>query len=271
MRITYLFLALLTFVSLSLSGQDDRKDWSTYPYADGEVLTYIVYYNWGLLWVPAGEVQFTITEKASHVELDVIGRSFSSYDSMFKVRDFYNSKVNKETMLPEDFKRDILEGNYVRFDSIAFDQENQKLVEYFGRTREGAKRYDFAVQEKVHDMVSVIYDLRTHDVKAMKDGDKIPVNIFFDKTPFDLDVMYKGLSSKKIKHIGKVDVHHLQPQLIDGYVFSDGDVMDIWVSDDGNNIPLMIESPITIGSVKAILSGVSGLQHPSTCLPALEK
>ena len=220
-RVIILSISIFLCSIVSLMGQENKKDWSDYPFSDGEILTYVVYYNWGLLWVPAGEVKFTVTEKDSHIELDVIGRSYSSYDNVFMVRDFYNSKVDKETMLPDDFRRDILEGNYVRFDSIAFDQEEHTLVEYFGKTRETAKRHDFEVEKHVHDMVSVIYNLRTHNVKSMRDGDKVPVSIFFDKEPFNLDVLYRGMASKKIKNIGKVDVHHLQPQLIDGYVFSE--------------------------------------------------
>ena len=37
--------------------------------------------------------------------------------------------------------------------------------------------------------------------------------------------------------------------------------MNIWVSDDENKVPLMIESPVTVGSVKAVLQSYSGLRH----------
>ena len=39
--------------------------------------------------------------------------------------------------------------------------------------------------------------------------------------------------------------------------------MNIWVSDDKNKVPLLIESPISVGSIKAVLKSYSGLRHSS--------
>ena len=101
--------------------------------------------------------------------------------------------------------------------------------------------------------MSAIYNIRTEELESYSDGDQIPVDIFFDKEFFAINVKFNGIKTRKIKGLGKMSTYHLQPALIDGYVFSEGDVMDIWVSVDGNQIPLMIESPITIGSVKSLV------------------
>ena len=37
--------------------------------------------------------------------------------------------------------------------------------------------------------------------------------------------------------------------------------MKIWVSDDANKLPLLIESPLKIGSAKAVLKSYKGLRH----------
>lgn len=243
-----------------------QVNWDKLPYQDGEEIVYIVYYNWGFVWVPAGEVKFVVTEKEDCLQYDVIGKSFSSYDSMFMVRDYYTSQVDKETLNPRNFKRDIHEGNYIRFDSISFDHDNHRLTEYFGKTRAKAMRFDFEVDKVVQDMVSVIYKLRSSNITNLDNNSKIPLSIFFDKERFDLDVNYLGMETKKIKSLGKVRAHHLQPELIDGYVFSEGDLMDIWVSADENHVPLLIESPITIGSVKAILQSAKGLKSEAPYL-----
>jgi hypothetical protein len=42
--------------------------------------------------------------------------------------------------------------------------------------------------------------------------------------------------------------------------------MRVWVSDDGNKVPLRVSSPITVGSVKVDLIGYQGLRHPFTSL-----
>ena len=42
--------------------------------------------------------------------------------------------------------------------------------------------------------------------------------------------------------------------------------MTVWVSDDGNHIPVRIESPITVGSIKVDMMGNKNLRYPLTSL-----
>jgi hypothetical protein len=50
--------------------------------------------------------------------------------------------------------------------------------------------------------------------------------------------------------------------LIEGKVFKRGDVLKLWVSDDGNKLPLMVETPIKVGTVKAVFKQVSQNRYP---------
>jgi hypothetical protein len=52
------------------------------------------------------------------------------------------------------------------------------------------------------------------------------------------------------------------PLLVQGTIFSGGEKMTVWVSDDPNHIPLRIESPITVGSVKVDMMGYHNLRYP---------
>jgi len=249
-KLSYLILILFSSVA-QLTSQDVFEG---LPYKDGEEITYKIYYNLGFIWIGAGEVKFKVVEREDHLEYTVTGKTFKAYDPVFKVRDFYISQTSKETMLPYNFMRDIKEGKYERFDSIAFDQVDYKIVEYFGHTRSTAERFDFELKEVVNDMVSVIYHLRSQPIQTLKEGEQIPVRIFFDKELFELNVNYKGKQHKRIKGQGRHWTHHFQPDLIEGYVFKKDDLMDIWVSDDDSQVPLLIESPISLGSVKAVLT-----------------
>lgn len=260
-------MGCLAFMSSSVEAQTDSSTqldtitWQSLPFADGEVLTYKIYYNLSFIWIPAGEVKFSVREREDHLEYLITGKTYPAYDDFFKVRDYYLSEVDKETLRPNNFKRDILEGKYVRFDSIVFNQQTHALKEYFGKSRAEAEEFNFQLDDVVHDMVSVIYHLRTQPVENFEKGERIPLEIFFDKEFFKLDVVYKGLTKKRIKDRGKMKVYHLQPELIDGYVFSEGNLMDIWVSNDDLKVPLQIESPISIGSVKAVLTSVKRNQE----------
>lgn len=237
---------------------------SEVAFQDGERVVYKVYYNWKFVWVPAGEVTFTSIEKDDHYELTVDGISYESYDSFFKVRDHYVSRVSKENLIPINFRRDILEGHYQRYDSLSFDQDNHQLTEYFGKTKETAKTFEFVLEDRVLDMVSSIYYLRSLPDEVYDVNEDIDLRIFFDKELFDVHINNLGLERKKIKSIGHIACIHLQPELISGYVFEEGDVMDVWVSSDRNRIPIQIESPISFGSVKVLLKSVENLKYTST-------
>ena len=173
------------------------------------------------------------------------------------------SRANKADLIPINFRRDILEGNYQRYDSLSFDQENHDVVEYFGKTKEKAKPFDFSLEAKVLDMVSSIYYMRSLPADIYDNNEDIDLRIFFDKELFDIHINNLGIENKKIKSIGKIKCIHLQPELISGYVFQEGDVMDVWVSNDSNRIPVQIESPISFGSVKVLLKSVENLKYSS--------
>ena len=100
--------------------------------------------------------------------------------------------------------------------------------------------------------------MRGIDFGKKAEETSIPFRIFFDKELLELDIHFRGLETSKLKSVGKVSTWHMQADLIGGNIFDDGDVMDIWVSNDGNNIPMQIESPIKFGSIKAVLKSVKG-------------
>lgn len=70
-------------------------------FSGGEHLVYKMYYNLGFIWVPAGEVVFTVEEKLATYEMKAIGKTYKSYDKIFRVNDYFCSSVNKETLFPK--------------------------------------------------------------------------------------------------------------------------------------------------------------------------
>jgi len=255
---------LLVALSAGLLCNAQSIDIQSKAFQDKEKVVYKVYYNWKFVWVPAGEVTFFVNEKDDHFEFNVHGKSYPSYDSFFKVRDYYVSRTDKKNLIPKNFRRDILEGNYQRYDSISFDQNNFSLIEKFGKTKATAKDFNFQLEGKVLDMVSAIYYLRSLPIEEYSLSSQIPIDIFFDKEFFNVKInKIKEEKKKKIKNLGTVMTTHMQAELISGYVFKEGDVMDIYISDDANRIPVLIESPISFGSVKAVLKSVENLKYPS--------
>ncbi len=51
------------------------------------------------------------------------------------------------------------------------------------------------------------------------------------------------------------------PQVVAGNVFNENSQMKIWATNDGNRLPLMIESPVSVGTVKVVLKSYKGLKY----------
>ncbi len=228
----------------------------------GEKFVFRIYYNWNFVWLSAGEVVFKVKEKKNSYHLSAVGSTYRNYEWFFKVRDRYEAYVDKETLLPTTSIRDIEEGKYRLYDSITFDRNQQIARSIRGRTKEDAKLTEYAIESCMHDILSIVYFSRNLDFKNMEEGEKFPIKIFVDKETWPLQVVYKGEDKKKkVKGMGKFNTIRFSPEVIAGNVFDEDTEMNVWVSDDQNRLPLLIESPVSVGSIKAVLISYNGLRH----------
>lgn len=273
MRITYIIATLALFLLGPRLVEEQSIDYSPIETDDcytenttfqqGERVVYKVYYNWNFVWLSAGEVVFDVTESEHEYRIAAVGRTYASYEWFFKVRDYYYTYLDKETLLPKTFIRDITEGGYSLYDKIEFDQENRSGTSFRGKTKDVAKLHNFELDQCMHDMLSIVYKMRNIDYDEMDANSSIPVKVFLDLETYPLEIKTEGKESKKwVKGQGYFKTIKISPELIAGNVFDENQRMNIWVSDDDNKIPLIIESPVSVGSLKVVLKEYSGLKHP---------
>jgi Protein of unknown function (DUF3108) len=235
----------------------------------GEELTYKLYYNLNFVWVPAGEVTFKVSDEDSKFKIAAIGRSYASYDWFFKVRDNYYTDLDKTTMLPVRSVREVMEGGYRLYDAVTYDQKN-KVAHY----ERGNSKTDIEKKGKLnlagamHDIISAIYYTRTMDFSQMSAGQTFPVKILLDENTYPLNVKYLGTEIKTIKDLGKYNTLKFSPQVVSGTVFKEGSQMKVYATNDANKMPLLIESPVSVGSVKAVLKSYKGLKYAMTAKQA---
>lgn len=234
-------------------------------FQSGEKLTYKVYYNLNFVWVPAGEVVFSVTDQNNMLRLSATGRTYKSYEWFFKVRDLYEVFVDKTTMQPVMSVRDIKEGSFTLFHRQTFDFIKKQVTVESGSTREKTEKEKFNFQGCVHDIVSMIYFARNLDPGDYKKDQKIPIKVFMDKQTYGINVHFKGKEAKHdFKEVGIFKTYKFSPEMVTGGVFKDPASMNIYCTDDKNRIPLMIESSLAVGSVKVMLSKVEGIRNPMT-------
>jgi hypothetical protein len=124
------------------------------------------------------------------------------------------------------------------------------------------------VPECVQDVLSAVYYSRNIDFNKYKVNDKINFSMFLDNEVYEMYIRYLGKETIKTKY-GKFKAVKFKPLLIKGTIFEGGEKMTVWVSDDRNHVPIRIESPISVGSVKIDMISYKNLRYPLTSLLSL--
>ena len=259
-KLFIIIFALLLAQATVFAQEDCPEEERTFRH--GEELTYMVYYNWKFVWIPAGEARFTLVEHDDHYLAEAVGKTFESYDNLFRVRDRFVSRFDKKTLRPMEFLRTIEEGKYRKFDSMVFDRKLDVVRKFQGKHKDQASWSAENVDPCIFDIMSLLYYLRSKDIQSYDKGDKVQVEMYLDDKTYPIDLTFGKRYDKKIKKLGKYSVVEVIPELISGNVFNEGDKMKIIVSDDKNKIPLMIESPVKIGSVKVVLKDYKNIKYP---------
>ncbi|MFV0247447.1 MAG: DUF3108 domain-containing protein [Tenacibaculum sp.] len=185
------------------------------------------------------------------------GRTSGMISWFFKVNDTYESYFNPNDVKPYLFKRDIYEGGFVKKRNISFNYENNTAyVEDF------IKKKDSIISVKdPQDMISTFYFLRSHNIKNMKAGEEINVNMFLDDKNYLFKLRLLGYEILKTK-FGKIRTLKFRPMVQSGRIFKAKESVTIWISDDNNKIPIKMKAALSVGSLRAELEAYKGLANP---------
>ncbi len=249
---TYIF-SLLWFIS---SADNDFCGIKNTAFKNGESITFNVYYSVVGLYVNAGTASFntTIEKLGNKTVYHVVGEgnSNSKYDWIFKVRDRYETYFDTALLLPYKFIRNVDEGGYKKKELVTFNQADNIAASTKGLVK---------IPNCVQDVLSSVYYARNINYNSYNPGAKIPFSMFLDNEVHDLYIRYLGKEVIKTRY-GKFNAIKFKPLLVKGTMFEGGEKMTVWVSDDANHIPLRIESPIVVGSVKVDMMHYRNLRHP---------
>ena len=245
-----------------LTAGDDFCGIRNFAFQDGESISYTIFYSVIGIYVNAGSANFSLgVEKMNNKTIyHVVGTGSSnpSYDWIFKVRDKYESFFDTATLQPYKFLRDVNEGGFKMNENVTFNQQTNTAV-----TSKGV----YKVPNCIQDVLSSIYYARNIDFSKYQIDDKIPFDMFLDNEVYHLYMKYLGKEEIKTKY-GKFHAIKFKPLLVKGTLFEGGEKMTVWVTDDANHIPIRIESPIVVGSVKADMMQYRNLRYP---LSSMEK
>ena len=231
----------------------------------GEKLTYEVSYNWGIMWIKAGKVTFDIDTIRSGnkncFHFISTGTSYSFYDWFYKVRDTFTSVADKKTLLPVEFHRNTSEGNYTVNNSYIFNWDEGRIISSTENSKKPLTVDTIDVASCTFDVLSAVYYTRTLNFSDKTPGYEVIIRFIVDGEFYEIPVKY--LNKEIIKNRDGIEYKCIKfsARLVAGTIFKEGKEIFVWVTDDKNKIPVMVEASIIVGSVKAYLSGYQGLKY----------
>lgn len=175
----------------------------------------------------------------------------------FEVDDHYESYFDKDTIKPYIFKRKINEGGYKKHRIISFNYtSNKAYVQDFILQKDTS-----VVFSEVQDMLSSFYYLRNRDVKNMKKGEEIAIDMFMDSQIYRFKLRFLGRETLKTK-FGTIKTMIFRPIVQSGRVFKAQESVTLWITDDANKIPVKLNADLAVGSLRAELEAYKGLANP---------
>jgi len=254
----YFFTIILFLVGFQTSNIEKES-----AFQDGEWFKFKMSYS-GFLKAGNATLSVKDTNLDGKPVFHVVGKGWTTgaIKWFFKVKDRYESYFDKETGAPYKFIRKIDEGGHTKNIEIKFDHA-KRIAEVNNKKKNEIKTV--ATEKDVQDMVSMYYYLRNNiDVAALKVGDEIKTNMFFDAENYGFKLKYLGEETIKVDVNDsdvKVKTLKFRPYVMAGRDFKEEESLTLWVSADKNKIPLRIKADLAVGSLRADLVEFKGLKH----------
>ena len=208
----FFFLIILTFLILKepLLPQkiSDFRTIENEAFTVGEKLTFDVKYG----FVTAGVAEMEIPKMRRISGRDVYHITFKvnsipSFDPFYKVRDRYESYLDKEGLFPWRFEQHIREGGYSRDFSAFFDQRRG-----VAKTSEGS----YEIPLYVNDIVSAFYYARSLNFSGLKEGDVFELYNFYKDKVYPLQIIYHGKETIDVE-AGTFECIMVEPVIVEGW------------------------------------------------------
>lgn len=192
------------------------------------------------------------------------GKSTGLLHLFFKVDDRYETYIDRTTVKPYRFIRDIDEGGHTKDIQIDFNHDAGTAVI---NDKKHNKVETMNIEPSTQDMMSAFYHLRSVvDVHTLEKGDEFKLPMFFDKENFDFKLKFLGRDTIRTK-FGKVPALEFRPYVQSGRVFKEEESLTVWISDDENKMPLKIKAKLAVGSLTADLDAFKGLKYQFKTIP----
>jgi hypothetical protein len=249
---TQIIFCFLVFTCSSIFAQAVKSNGEP-VFKVGERLDYRMRYG----FITAAEASIRVEETTAQFDNNPVfhlvaeGRTAGSFNIFYKVRNRYDSYVDKKTMAPYLYTENIREANYRRNDKARFYQDEKKVVSNNGT---------FKSSGQIFDVVSAYYFARNLNITTLKEGDSFSLDYFLNDGISKMDIQYVGKEVVKTS-LGYIRCIKFSPSIQPGRIFRKNSKLYLWITDDANRIPVKAHVEILVGSVTLELINAEGLKY----------
>ena len=219
-----------------------------------EKIEYEIYYA----FVTGGKMTLSTEEVTENNEklmhLVAKGNTVGIIDKIYHIMEDYEAWSSPETLLPKRALKNVRESaEYKRYITYTFNHDSHKV----SSTHTG----EHSIENECYDIVAACFKIRTMDLSNLKPGDKIKLNTFFGEENWPLVLRYVCTEDVKISKHGKIKCYKFVPMVEEAGVFTDKEALKMWISADGNKIPIRAQCSLVLGSAKIDIVSYQGLIH----------
>ncbi len=260
-----LLIILLMLCQSTVLGQN----LPTYTYDKfgvGEKIKLDIYYNWQFIWLNAGWVTFEIRDTSWNnkpaYHLFSQGATNTGYDWFYKVRDTYEAIVEPDNFRPFWFRCNTYEGGFWDQEEDFFNYRDSMAITKTENSKQPFRIDTLKITPEITDLISAIYVCRSADFEKIKAGDKVPIPVVVGNKIHNLHFRYLGIDPVTTRTGKTYRCRKFAVMMVDGTIFSGGEDLTAWFTDDKNCVPILLEAKIAVGSVKAFLVDIKGNRWP---------
>ena len=239
-------------------------------FKSGERLSYNLYFNWQFVWVTVGTASFDTDQTTYRGHQAYRGslttRGNKRADRFFVLRDTLLC-YNTTDLAPLYYRKGALEGKRYTVDEVHYSYPEGKCHVKQHRLRHtGENVYEqHTYNDCVFDMMSIFLRARSFNPTGWTKGYAVNFPIVDGTKRYPAQLRYQGKVNVKAdnKHTYRcLKLAYMENENGKGYK----KIVDFYVTDDDNHVPVRLDMHLRFGSAKAYLTGMSGLRHPESAL-----
>jgi len=257
MKFKILFLLILASTSLGFSQTTTNT-----AFQAGETLRFKGSYYMSSLWADLAEIKLEVSDYTadgkSLYSIKATANTYANYDSFFKIRDLYQTWVDKNTVLPFIFKRNVDEGGY-KFNMKYTIKRGALQAKYEYERNLEKKSSIIKISANTHDLVSILYYIRTLDFETMPLKKSTTITILVDDKINNLTITYKGKETIKTETLGAKSCYKIGVSINNKALVSK-ETNNVWLTADKNKIPVQFKAEIPVGSIQMRLVEATGIK-----------